>query len=193
MTVGLHRYYGAHHLRFITWSCYRRHPLLLSARSRDRLQDILEQVRRKYGFVVLGYVVMPERVHLLMSEPEVGTPSDVTQALKHLTARALPPGLSGRTQAAGVVRRGAADTVLASSLLWLQRVDAKKRVQKLNYDASESCEAGIGGGAWGLAREQFPVFFSGRSWKGCDGMEWNARIMSLGHPRVCCVNGTCRL
>jgi REP element-mobilizing transposase RayT len=27
-------------------------------------------VRRSYRFVVVGYVVMPEHVHLLLSEPE---------------------------------------------------------------------------------------------------------------------------
>jgi REP element-mobilizing transposase RayT len=31
---------------------------------------VLEQVRRRYRFVVVGYVVMPEHVHLLISEPE---------------------------------------------------------------------------------------------------------------------------
>jgi len=50
----------AHHLHFVTWSCYRRQPLLRSARSRDCLVDILEQARGKYRFVVVGYVVMPE-------------------------------------------------------------------------------------------------------------------------------------
>jgi len=30
----------------------------------------LEQVRRQYAFFVTGYVVMPEHVHLLVSEPE---------------------------------------------------------------------------------------------------------------------------
>jgi len=31
---------------------------------------ILDRVRRRYGFVVLGYVVMPEHVLLLVSEPQ---------------------------------------------------------------------------------------------------------------------------
>jgi putative transposase len=30
----------------------------------------LERARRWYGFYVVGYVVMPEHVHLLISEPE---------------------------------------------------------------------------------------------------------------------------
>ena len=74
MPRGLHRTYGAHHLHFITCSCYHRLPLLSSERSRDRFLSILEQTRERYRFVVVGYVVMPEHVHLLMTEPEVGTP-----------------------------------------------------------------------------------------------------------------------
>jgi len=90
---GLHRYYGADDLHFITCSCYRRLPLLGSAQSRDLLLSILEQTRKRYRFVVVGYVVMPEHIHLLMSEPEVGTASTVMQVLKQRTARALLPKL----------------------------------------------------------------------------------------------------
>ena len=88
MPRGWRRYYGADQLHFITCSCYRRTPLLRSARSRDRLLSILEQTRKRYRFVVVGYVMMPEHIHLLVSEPEVGTPSTVMQVLKQRTARA---------------------------------------------------------------------------------------------------------
>ena len=50
---------------------------------------ILELVRRKYRFVVVGYVVMPEHVHLLINEPKVGTPSTAMQVLKQRTSRAI--------------------------------------------------------------------------------------------------------
>jgi putative transposase len=91
MPSGLHRTYGAHHLHFITNSCYRRLPLLASARARDRFLSIFERTRRKYRFVVIGYVVMPEHIHLLITEPEVGSPSTVMQVLKQRTAKALLP------------------------------------------------------------------------------------------------------
>jgi REP element-mobilizing transposase RayT len=52
---GLHRTYGAHGLHVITCSCYRRLPFLRSARG----IVILEQTRRRFRFVVVGYVVMP--------------------------------------------------------------------------------------------------------------------------------------
>jgi len=91
MPSGLHRTYGAHHLHFITCSCYRRLPFLGSPQARDRFVTILEQTRQRYRFVVVGYVVMPEHFHLLISEPEVGNPSTVMQVLKQRTARALLP------------------------------------------------------------------------------------------------------
>ncbi len=55
------------------------------------LLSILEQTRQRYRFVVVGYVVMPEHLHLLMTEPEVGNPSTVMQVLKQRAARALLP------------------------------------------------------------------------------------------------------
>ena len=91
MPSGLYRTYGAHHLHFITNSCYQRQPLLGSAQARDRFLTVLEQTRQRYRFVVVGYVVMPEHVDLLITEPEVGSPSTVMQVLKQRTAWALLP------------------------------------------------------------------------------------------------------
>ena len=73
MAAGLKRYYGDQHLHFLTCSCYHRQPWLASPRRRDLFLQILEQVRQRYRFVVVGYVVMPEHIHLLISEPEQGT------------------------------------------------------------------------------------------------------------------------
>jgi putative transposase len=81
MPQTLHRFYGADDLHFITFSCYQRMPLLAAAGRADLLLQVLERVRR-YRFVVLAYVVMPEHVHLLVSEPQRETLSTVIQALK---------------------------------------------------------------------------------------------------------------
>jgi putative transposase len=135
MPSGLHRTYGAHHLHFIPCSCYRRLPFLGTARSRDRFLSILEQTRQDYRFVVVGYVVMPEHIHLLLTEPEVGTPSTVMQVLKQRAASALLPKLkrSNPRQAnlfGGESRRRA---------FWQARFydfnvwTTKKRVEKLRY------------------------------------------------------------
>ena len=75
--TGLKRYYGRGDLHFITFSCYRRLPLLDTQRARNLFVRELARVRKEYGFLLPGYVVMPEHVHLLMSEPKKGAPSTV--------------------------------------------------------------------------------------------------------------------
>jgi putative transposase len=87
--TGLERYYGNRHLHFITASCFHREAMLGSKRRRDLFLKVLERVRRKYQFVVLGYVVMPEHFHLLVSEPARGNPSKVMQAIKLGVVRQL--------------------------------------------------------------------------------------------------------
>ena len=82
MPEGLERRYGEGHLHFVTFSCHERLPLLGTIGARDRFVKILGEVRDRYEFSLVGYVVMPEHVHLLISEPVTGTPSTVMQALK---------------------------------------------------------------------------------------------------------------
>ena len=82
MPAGPHRTYGAHHLHFITCSCYQELPFPGTARTRDCFLSALEQTRQFYRFLVVGYIVMPEHIHLLIGEPGRGTPSTVMQVLK---------------------------------------------------------------------------------------------------------------
>jgi len=89
MPKGLRRRYGLQHLHFITCSCYRRLPLLSSARAKNAFVKILGEVRDRYQFKLAGYVVMPEHIHLLISEPPNATPSKVMQVLKQRVSRHL--------------------------------------------------------------------------------------------------------
>jgi putative transposase len=86
---NLKRYYGDGHLHFITCSCYQRRPLLDSPCRRDLFLCVLEDVRKRYQFLIVGYVVMPEHIHLLIGEPVVADPSVVMQALKISLVRRL--------------------------------------------------------------------------------------------------------
>ena len=54
------------HAHFLTFSCYRRMPLLSKDRTRRWLLEALENARRKHQFHVWAWVVMPEHVHLLI-------------------------------------------------------------------------------------------------------------------------------
>jgi putative transposase len=130
---SLKRYYGSGELHFITCSCYHRGPWLGSARRRDLFLAGHEQVRQKYAFVVLGYVVMPEHFHLLISEPQEVTPSTALQALKLGFARRLL-GKSGR-RSPQQARLWPAEPLR----VWQRRFydfnvwSERKRVEKLRY------------------------------------------------------------
>ncbi len=131
MPTGLKRYYGTGQLHYITCSCYRRRQLLGTPRRRTAFARVLEEVRQKYGFVVVGYVVMPEHFHLLMSEPEVGDPSKVMQVLKQRVARKLLPR---RKRFDWLWQETEDDRVFWQTRFYDFNVWSKrKRMEKLNY------------------------------------------------------------
>jgi putative transposase len=74
---------------FITFSCHQRRQLLSTAAKRDIFELELERVRQWYGLYVYGYVVMPEHVHILVSEPERKPLSVAIQMLKRNVSRKL--------------------------------------------------------------------------------------------------------
>ena len=51
---------------FLTFSCFRRLPLLSKDRTRKWVVEALENARAKYRFQLWAWVIMPEHVHLLI-------------------------------------------------------------------------------------------------------------------------------
>jgi putative transposase len=137
LPAGLKRYYGQGHLHFVTFSCYRRLPLLKTVRARDIFVQELARVRDAMGFRLLGYVVMPEHVHLLMSEPKQGTPSAVLQKLKLGVSRRMRR--RGRPGCAGELRLPFEEEGEPLRAFWQARFydfnvyTDGKRTEKLNY------------------------------------------------------------
>jgi len=82
MPYGLKRYQETHRPHFLTFSCYHRQPFFSRVSLRDIFLTCLERIRRQYRSRIYGYVVMPEHVHLLLSEPEVDVLATAIQALK---------------------------------------------------------------------------------------------------------------
>jgi REP-associated tyrosine transposase len=103
MPWGLTRFQHSGQSHFVTFCCYHRRPLLGTDEIRRIFESALERVRRSYRLCVYGYVIMPEHVHLLLSEPQQGTLADALKSLKQGVSRRwigkLPlkpkPGLSG--------------------------------------------------------------------------------------------------
>ena len=113
------RYQQCGCFHFVTFSCYRRQPLLGAVTAYSVFERALEAVRLRYGLVVAGYVLMPEHVHLLVGEPSRSSLSVALQVLKQQTSRKLKA--RGETQ------------------FWQRRYhdfnvwSEEKRVEKLRY------------------------------------------------------------
>jgi putative transposase len=141
--TNLNRCDGQGYLHYITTSCYQRRPMLALASKRDLFVEILEHVRRRYHFVVVGYVAMPEHIHLLLSEPERGNPSTVMQAVKQGFARRILGRL--RFQAATEPRR----ECHGEEHIWQRRFydfvlwSAEKRHEKLHYIHQNPVKRGL--------------------------------------------------
>ena len=70
MPKGLVRYQECGCFHFITFGCYQRFEHLGPVASSELFERSLEIMRARYDFVVSGYVVMPDHVHLLVGEPK---------------------------------------------------------------------------------------------------------------------------
>jgi len=132
MPRKLRRYQDTGQLHFITFSCYQRRPFLRTARKRDIFLRALEQARRRFGFVVVGYVVMPEHVHLLVSEPDQGSLATAIQLMKQTSSR-----ISHRRRSS-LQQELFADSEVRSPFWQTRYYDfnvgtAKKRIEKLKY------------------------------------------------------------
>jgi putative transposase len=62
-------------VRFVTFSCFKRLPLLGSDSLRDVFANALAESRREHGFELFAWVAMPEHAHILM-RPAPGEPLD---------------------------------------------------------------------------------------------------------------------
>lgn len=137
MPKNLKRYYGRGDLHFLTFSCYRRLPLLGTVRARNVFVEALAEIRERYGFLLVGYVVMPEHVHLLIGEASKGTPSMVLKVLKQRASRDLRK--ADRGAQAGQLRLPSVRGSGGLQRFWQPRFydfnvySAKKKREKLEY------------------------------------------------------------
>ena len=161
MPWGLKRIHQARCLHFLTFSCYGRAPLLGTVSSRDIFEQILERTRQWYDFYVAGYVVMPEHVHLLISEPERKKLPIALQMLKQNVAQTL------RSPEGGV--------------FWLPRyydfhvTSYEKRVEKLRYMHRNPVARGLVANPADWAWSSFRHYLSGLEGVVEIESDWTAR------------------
>ncbi len=89
MPSRLKRFQESRQTHFVTFCCHRRRESFTDALAKRTFEVALERVRRGFRLCVYGYVVMPEHVHLLLSEPQRATLADAIKSLKQGVSRRL--------------------------------------------------------------------------------------------------------
>src|SRR5580765_2203445 len=129
-----------HCLHFITFSCYRRIPLLETSAAKETFERELERVRAWYGCYITGYVVMPEHVHLADQRTRTLEiiRDDTDAQADHVTEAASET----------------ASALMAGPLLRFSSMERGEAHREAALHPSQSGKARTGGKAKGLEMEQ---------------------------------------
>jgi len=128
-------------------------------------EEELETVRRRYAFVVAGYVLMPEHVHLLVGEPQVSPLATAIQVLKQQTSRKL--------------KKGGADQLWERRYYDFNVRSEEKRVEKLRYMHRNPLKRGLVGRPDDWPWSSFLHCATGKVGVVEIESEWTARLREL--------------
>ena len=149
------RHYSPGQLQFITTSTYRRAPLFLSERFRRGFVETLAELRKEMGFLLVGWVLMPDHFHLLLKPEPAESTTRIIKRLKEETARRIVKTLHDNRQypwcGKMLERLRLPPTVHDEShyRVWQRRFypfnvySEKKRLEKLDYMHNNPVQRGL--------------------------------------------------
>ena len=107
------------HAHYLTYSCFRRWPLLVGDRARRWVIAALEHTRQKQNVALWAYVIMPEHVHVLLHprRPDYAM-RRILGCLKFPVARAAKDHLVQTNQTAWLERLTAGDRRRRTFRFW---------------------------------------------------------------------------
>jgi REP-associated tyrosine transposase len=170
--MGLTRFLHSRQSHFVTFCCYDRRRSFTTDASRRIFESALERVRRRFRLHVYRYVVMPEHVHLLLSEPQRDTLADALKSLKQGVARRLIGSLPLKPRAG---LNGAPEHFWQKRYYDFNIRNYPQFVEKLRYIHRNPVKAGLGERPEDWEWSSFRHYATG-----CDGRveiepEWTAR------------------
>jgi putative transposase len=195
MPSGLKRFHESGQSHFVTFCCYHRRRFLTTEASRRTFESALERVRHTFKLEVYGYVVMPEHVHLLLSEPEKGTLADALKSLKQGVSRRLLPRIGGLPKIGGVPEVGGPfkpDFGLSGQRhFWQKRYydfnirSYEQFAEKLRYIHRNPVKAGLCELPEGWEWSSFRHYATGIEGRVEIESEWTARKRERAAGRLC--------
>ena len=146
MPHGLKRLQQSAQSHFVTFTCYHRRRGFETPCVYELFIHVLEEMRCHFALCVYGYLVMPEHVHLLLSEPQRGLLADAIHYLKLSFAKRLVAQVRAPLLGANL---GSSSQHLASGVFWQKRYydrnvrDEREFVEKLRYIHRNPVKAGL--------------------------------------------------
>jgi len=149
------RYSAPDQLQFITSSVYGRLKLFDSYRPRLMFVEVLRECRQELGFLLIGWVLMPEHFHFPIKPEPAESSSRLLQELKKRTAQRVVSVLT-ENQGHAWCRKMLNGLRLPPSVhsdsryrVWQRRFypygvySEKKRLEKLNYMHNNPVKRGL--------------------------------------------------
>ena len=137
----IHHFNDPGHAHFLTFSCYQQLPLLRRERTRHWFVQAVVNAKVKHSFPLLGYVIMPEHVHLVLHPAEETRVGEIVGEIKRSSAlqihQILLAGQSDLEKRLTVVRNGASRFVF-----WQRRCyDHNCRSEASTWEKVEYCHS----------------------------------------------------
>ena len=149
------RHFAPGQLQFLPSSTYRRAQLFERDRFRWNFVEVLGPLRTEMGFLLIGWVLMPDHFHLRIKPEPAESTSRIMQELKKRTAQHILSALSENERVPWcgkmLARLCLPPTVHADSQfrVWQRRFypfgvySEKKRLEKLNYMHNNPVKQGL--------------------------------------------------
>jgi putative transposase len=196
MPWGLTRFQHSGQSHFVTFCCYHRRRLLTTDESRRIFESALERVRCRFRLQVYGYAVMPEHVHLLLSEPQRDTSSDGTAPLKPKGGLNGPPLCEPQqhtlADALKSLKQGVSRRLIGDAEhFWQKRYydfnirDYGQFVEKLRYIHRNPVKAGLCERAEDWDWSSFRHYATGCEGRVAIESEWTARKRERAAGKLC--------
>jgi len=149
--MSLPRFHIEGHIYYITTVVYNRLPIFTRPSFIIPLIDSLNFYRYKQEFKILGYVIMPDHIHLIIWPFGKSTPSDITRDYKKFTStriirQAEVEGIGKWVSAFQVAgeKTGRSDNKVWQDSYWDENVYTERFLrQKLNYIHRNPVRAGL--------------------------------------------------
>lgn len=134
--------------RFITFSTHHRLPLLTNKRYREIVIDAIRRAREAHKFRLLGYVIMPEHVHLVIVPGLEAHVGEIVGEIKMRSASAILELIKASGQRVSprltVFRNGIEKSVLWQRRCYDRNCRSDEEVwEKLNYCHNNPVKRGL--------------------------------------------------